>query len=210
MDWKDLAGTLIKTGAPIIGTALGGPLGGTIGGIAGRVIADALGVDPTPEAVNTAIQTDPLAASKLAGADAQWQALAEIAKANAADRTAQSQALNETIREEIPRVPWWHWRHLLGYVLVALGLEVVTLVPLIVMGKITATDLAAIITALTPITTVFAALNGYIAQDTNKLKATAITGEHPPSIADSIASTVKKVVGKQPSVTIGKPAGSRD
>ena len=37
MDWKDLAGTLVKAGAPIIGTAIGGPIGGTIGGAAAAV-----------------------------------------------------------------------------------------------------------------------------------------------------------------------------
>jgi hypothetical protein len=212
MDWKDLAGTLIKTGAPIIGTALGGPLGGTVGGIAGKLIADALGVPATPEAVHEAIQADPAGASvALASADAKWQAMAEIAKADAADRTAQSQALNETIRTEIATgMSWWHWRNLLGYVPVVIGAEVAGMVPFVALGKITASDMVAIITAITPLVVTFSGLLGYVAQDTTKLKTTAITGEHAPSATDNVVNAIKKVVGKQPTVSIGKPVGSRD
>jgi hypothetical protein len=212
MDWKDLAGTLIKTGAPIIGGALGGPLGATVGGFAGKLVADALGVEATPEAVHEAIQADPAAASvALASADAKWQAMAEIAKADAADRTAQSQALNETIRTEIATgMSWWHWRNLLGYVPVVIGAEVAGMVPFVALGKITAPDMVAIITAITPLVVTFSGLLGYVAQDTTKLKTTAITGEHAPSATDNVVSAIKKVVGKQPTVSIGKPAGARD
>ena len=48
MDWKGISGSLIKAGAPIIGSALGGPLGGLIGSGLGDVLANALGVEPTP------------------------------------------------------------------------------------------------------------------------------------------------------------------
>lgn len=87
MDWRDLAGTLIKAGAPIIGGALGGPLGGMIGNALGDVVANALGVSPTPEVVNNAITSTPadILGPKLAAAEAEaqakWPALAEIAKA---------------------------------------------------------------------------------------------------------------------------------
>lgn len=214
LDWKDLAGTLIKTGAPIIGTALLGPLGGTLGGIAGKLIADALGVEATPEAVEKAIHTDPAGASAaLANADAQWQALAEMAKADAADRTAQAQAINQTIREETAKgVSWWHWRHLLGYVPVALGAELVVLVPMMAFGALTAADVTALLGAITAPLTILSGLLGYVAQDSTKLKTTAITGEHAPSMADGVIGAVKKVVTKVPTkpVIIGKPVGSRD
>lgn len=59
MNWTDLAGTLIRNGAPTIGGALGGPVGGQIGGVLGGVIADVLGVPATPEAVNDALQDNP-------------------------------------------------------------------------------------------------------------------------------------------------------
>lgn len=110
MDWRDLAGTLIKAGAPIIGGALGGPLGGMIGGALGDVVANALGVSPTPEVVNNAISTMPAdqLAPKLAAAEAEaqakWPALAEIAKAYYAADTEMVKAGtadNANAREEM-------------------------------------------------------------------------------------------------------------
>ena len=49
MNWQDLAGPLVKLGAPTIGTALGGPLGGMIGGAVGGILGSVLGVPQTPE-----------------------------------------------------------------------------------------------------------------------------------------------------------------
>jgi hypothetical protein len=212
MDWKDLAGTLIKTGAPIIGGALGGPLGATVGGFAGKLVADALGVAATPEAVHEAIQADPAgAAVALASADAKWQAMAEIAKAEAADRTAQSQAINETVRTEIATgMSWWHWRNLLGYVPVVIGAEIAGMVPFVALGKFTAADMVAIITAITPLVVTFSGLLGYVAQDTTKLKTTAITGEHAPSMMDTTVKAIKAAVSKPVVKVVQKPAGSKD
>lgn len=58
---SNLASTLAKQGAPVlggmIGTAIGGPAGTLVGGLAGKAIetlADASGVPPTPEAVTDA------------------------------------------------------------------------------------------------------------------------------------------------------------
>lgn len=77
MNWQDLAGPLVKLGAPTIGTALGGPLGGMIGGAVGDILGSVLGVPPTPEAVDKAIRTTP--ASELqeklaaAGSPVSWR-----------------------------------------------------------------------------------------------------------------------------------------
>ncbi|MGI8525267.1 MAG: 3TM-type holin, partial [Pseudolabrys sp.] len=82
IDWKDLAGKVIGLGAPLLGEALGGPLGGA----AGKVLAEALGSDPTPVSVNDALsKTDPVAAAVAASAartaEANWlAALAQIGK----------------------------------------------------------------------------------------------------------------------------------
>lgn len=59
---KTLAGTLAKAGAPIIGGAIGGPAGAAIAGVVVGALADALGVEPTPEAVQAKIDADPVAA----------------------------------------------------------------------------------------------------------------------------------------------------
>lgn len=93
MDWKDLAGSLVKAGAPIIGTAIGGPIGGMIGSGLGNVLANALGVEETPEAVGKAIETTPpeVLTQKLAAAEteaqARWPALAEMVKAQEEGKT---------------------------------------------------------------------------------------------------------------------------
>ena len=93
MDWKDLAGTLVKAGAPIIGGALGGPIGTMIGGAIGNVVANALGVEATPEAVDKAIATTPpeVLVAKLSAAEAEaqakWPALADMVKAQEEGRT---------------------------------------------------------------------------------------------------------------------------
>lgn len=106
MDWKDLAGTLIKAGAPLIGNAIAGPLGGTIGNVLGGLIASQLGVEATPEAVQGAIDTRPAAeiTDKLRAADAEaankWTFLTESAKAQAEVAKVQTEAVNETIRVE--------------------------------------------------------------------------------------------------------------
>ena len=60
-NWKDVAGIVGKA-APILGTLVGGPAGAVIGGL----IAAALGTSATPDAVQTAIASDPTAALKLA------------------------------------------------------------------------------------------------------------------------------------------------
>lgn len=204
MDWKDLAGSLARAGAPIIGTAIGGPLGGTIGGVVGNIVANALGVDSTPEAVNEAITTgDPAVVSvALSKAEsevvAKWDAIARIAQAQADVDKVNVEQINETIRAETAAgVSWYHWRHLIGYVTVIWSIAV--MVPFVYqLWRADAVALAAVTTALTAATTFFgilAALNGYVAQDTTKLKGIAITGEQPQS--SSIANAVKSLVKKK-------------
>ncbi len=63
MDWSDI-GKFIGSAAPVLGTVLGGPVG-LIAGAAGKLVANALGCEETPEAVSTAIQADPEAYLKL-------------------------------------------------------------------------------------------------------------------------------------------------
>ena len=60
MKWRDLVSVVGKA-APLVGTAIGGPAGATIGGL----VANALGVDNTPDAVAEAIKNDPEAAIQL-------------------------------------------------------------------------------------------------------------------------------------------------
>lgn len=60
LSWSDVGKTLAGI-APIVGTALGGPAGALVGGM----VAKALGTDATPDAVTTAIASDPTNAAKI-------------------------------------------------------------------------------------------------------------------------------------------------
>lgn len=103
MDWRDIAGDLIKAGAPIIGAAISGPFGGMAGNLIGKVLADALGVDPTPQAINDAIKSMPAddLQAKLADADAKWSSLSAQVQAEAQLAQAQVTAMGETMRAEL-------------------------------------------------------------------------------------------------------------
>lgn len=74
MDWASLAGQITGLGAPILGSILGGaiagPAGAALGSQAGKLLAQALGTAPTPEAVQQAIQTDPAAVEKVKAVEA--------------------------------------------------------------------------------------------------------------------------------------------
>lgn len=90
MDWSALV-PLLANSAPTIGGLLGGlipfPGGAVLGQVAGKVLAEALGVPPTPDAINTAITTgDPAVISaKLSEAEAKMTAEVEKFKAQLAD-----------------------------------------------------------------------------------------------------------------------------
>lgn len=61
--WKDVGETVAKA-APIVGGILGGPVGAGVVGL-GSLLAGALGVDNTPEAVQNALINDPAAMAKV-------------------------------------------------------------------------------------------------------------------------------------------------
>jgi hypothetical protein len=83
MDWQ-IIGSLVGQAAPTIGGLLGGlipfPGGQILGQVAGKVLAEALGVPPTPEAVHKEITTgDPVAVqAKLKEAEAKMNAEVEM------------------------------------------------------------------------------------------------------------------------------------
>jgi hypothetical protein len=92
MNWSDIGGTVAKA-APILGGLVGGPAGAAVGAL----IAAKFGVDNTPEAVSTALATNPDAYVKLKEIEAnnkvQLQQLIVAAEQNRlAAQTAQYQA----------------------------------------------------------------------------------------------------------------------
>jgi len=60
MNWSTI-GNLVGKAAPLVGGLLGGPAGAA----AGKMVADFLGTEPTPEAVSEALKADPEAFVKL-------------------------------------------------------------------------------------------------------------------------------------------------
>lgn len=71
MDWREV-GSVAAKAAPVLGAVLGGPVG-AIAGAAGTLLASALGVEASPEAVNAALQ-DPQALVRVREIEAEERA----------------------------------------------------------------------------------------------------------------------------------------
>lgn len=199
MDWSSIAG-LVGQSAPtlggLLGTTIGGPPGAVVGRLVGGVIAAALGVEATPEAVSEALQKDKNAVKRLEilertrGAEIEAQARIEVERLKY--NAAQAESIGTTQRAEIAAgVSWYHWRHLLGYVPVIIGIECAALLPLVVLNKITAADMAGILAAITPTLAIIAGLLGYVAADTTNRINTAVTGQHS---AGGLMNTIRAVL----------------
>lgn len=126
MQWGDLAGAIIKTGATGLGTVIGGPLGASLGSVVGKEIARRLGVDATPEAVGQAIQNDPRAADVVQAVEAEHAALIVELEKKALDHQL---ALAQLDREE--GLFSWGWRPGGMWLIGFLWLQNCTLAPLV-------------------------------------------------------------------------------
>lgn len=199
MDWSQLAG-VVGSVAPTLGGLLGsafGPAGSVVGSIAGRAIAGALGVPATPEAVSEALAKDKNALEKLRilettrATQIVEEARIEVEKVKA--ELGKTQAINETIRTEAGTVSFWHWRHLLGYLVLGYGVNQIVLLNLAAFKPAWLSPDQAV--ALFNSTGVFTgglfALLGYVAADTTNRVNTAITGQHS---AGGIMNTIRAVL----------------
>lgn len=83
MDWTSV-GALVGSAAPMLGKILGGfipfPGGSILGEVAGKVVSEALGVPPTPDAVKNAIANGDPATVSAALSKAEMQIQAEVEK----------------------------------------------------------------------------------------------------------------------------------
>lgn len=83
MDWSTIGG-IVGPAAPTLGKVLGGllpiPGGSLIGEAAGKIVAEVLGVPPTPEAVGNAIQNGDPAVVSAALSEAEARINAEVRK----------------------------------------------------------------------------------------------------------------------------------
>lgn len=143
MDWKQVGSKVASVGAGLLGTALAGPgVGAAIGG----VVADALGVEATPDSISRAIDADPQAAVKLQELQSneriQLRTLAlQAAQAQLQADTASMNEVNQTMRQELqaPLDIRSLWRPIFGLVS-AIGYG---LVLLSIVGAIAASVLIA-------------------------------------------------------------------
>lgn len=187
MDWKDIAGPVIKLGGGVIGGMLGLP---GLGASAGAVLSEALGVDPTPEAVADAIKNPSPEV-----VNAIRQANAEADKEWAKFYKAQVTEVGKTMRAEIASgVSWWHWRHLLGYVVMlwALAILPVALRDLWI-GNAAGIDLGIkLAAALLAYFLALCGLLGYVAMDTSRRTTAAAAGQEIPTIIGGLVKSITK------------------
>lgn len=130
MNWIDIA-RMIAPAAPALGGILGGfvpvPGGALAGQALGNVIARALGVSATPDAVAAAVGATPndvLVAKLNAAADearAQWPAFAQAEQAYFDAQAKAAESVNTTMRAELGNEHWFFtgWRAASGWVFVA-------------------------------------------------------------------------------------------
>lgn len=85
MNWSDIGGIIGKS-APLVGTLLGGPAGAAVGAL----VANALGVNSDPDAVNSALANDPDAYAKVV--ELQLNAKVELERLTVQLKIAEIQA----------------------------------------------------------------------------------------------------------------------
>lgn len=184
MNWGDLAGTLAQIGLPTLGGAIGGPIGSAIG----KTIADALGTQPTPKAVNDALQADPTgAASTLHLVEIEW------AKTIAQLGTKQVEEVAETIRAELTQGAWYQraWRPFIAGVW-GLSLLPQMAVVLYVAVKVSVADAAALANALFAWNGVPGGVVGVYAWRRSTEKAAMATGELPETVLGQIINAITR------------------
>ena len=114
MSLKSIGKNVAKI-APLLGTALGGPAGTAIGSL----VASALGVEDSSDAIEKAIATDPQAASKLR--DLEMQHERELRALTLEVETRRLAIVNATIRSEYQSDDRFvkRWRPTFGYAVAA-------------------------------------------------------------------------------------------
>jgi hypothetical protein len=96
MNWTNLGVSLAKLGAPMLASVFLGPEAGPLVGALITKLAGAFGVDATPEAVQTAITTDPDAGTKVQAVEAQHADIVEAYLADVANARAANVQLVQT------------------------------------------------------------------------------------------------------------------
>lgn len=185
--WSDIAETVGKA-APLVGGLLAGPAGSS----AGNLVANALGVENSPDSVQTALQNDPKWRAKLKALEQDHQReLRRMALEAETQRLAQ---VNRTMRAEAGSADPFvrRWRPTFGY-LAALTWAAQTgaIVYAIVATPQWAAELIQSITALTPMWSVALAVLGIQVRERSKDKAVAAGQRPEPGILGAIAERIR-------------------
>jgi len=132
MDWS-IVSKLAGAAAPMIGGLLAGPAGAAVG----SMVASALGVGNSPDAVLEALKSSPDAAVRLreieANQSVQLQALMIQSEANRLSaETAATLAVNATMQAEAGADHWptYSWRPYVGFVFGTMFLSIYFILPL--------------------------------------------------------------------------------
>ena len=182
--WDNIKG-MVAGAAPALGTALGGPAGGAVG----SMIAGALGVEDTPDAIQQALKSDPEAAVKLQKLQNEHER--ELRSMDLEARSKEYAQQHKTIRQELQSDNWYKsaWRPTIGWVLaLSLGAIMGTLAYAIVMNP---SNAASIMQAASGVLMFMAGLLGYNAKKRSDDKAMA-AGFQPKGIGDAISGMFGK------------------
>lgn len=186
MDWSDVAETVGKV-APIAGGALAGQAGSAIGGL----LARALGVEATPEALEQAV-ANPEAAAKLKAIESEHQR--EIMSMTLQAETNRLAEVNATMRTEAKADDAYvrRWRPTFGYlVAVSWALQSIAIGWTIVASPEEAGIVAQAITALTPMWSVALAILGINVHKRSQDKQVS-AGQRPTGFMDAIGAIRNK------------------
>lgn len=189
MNWNDLVPALMRLGAPLVGSALGGPLGAA----AGKIIADAFNAPATPDAVNAAIkQADPTIAAQAAqAAEDKWLAtLGEVAKAQVTE-VAQTMRVEAVSADPLQR--WWRPLYAIELSMVECPAFALTLLQTLWVGRETSINGFVALSGL--LMAYFAARFGVLGvyvTGRSREKQAAFTGESVPSIVADVIKAMRK------------------
>lgn len=98
VDWGPVAGQLMRLGAPLLGTLIGGVPGAVAASVIGS-LATAIGADPTPESISDKLQNDPGAAQ--AARDFEIDNKARLEAEIERTKRVQIEQANVSLRAEI-------------------------------------------------------------------------------------------------------------
>lgn len=114
MSWSSIK-EAVSPFAPLLGKALA--LTGPVGAVAGGLLANALGVDETPDAVAQAIQSDPNAVLRIK--EVELNNAAQLQRCVIEAQTTRLTEINKTMRAEYAADGWFKtgWRPMIGYML---------------------------------------------------------------------------------------------